>query len=58
MYPTWVFCSFSRVPHKLLGIGALRICVYRAVHLARNVQKFFQLLLPKLPGSQVSRKVR
>lgn len=32
MYKAWVFCSFPRVPHNLLGTGALRICAYRVVH--------------------------
>lgn len=42
MYQAWVF-FFLRVPHKLLGIRALRICIYRAVHLARKGQEFFSV---------------
>lgn len=44
-------------PHKLLEVGALMICISRAVCLARNAQEFFQLLIPKHLNSQISRKI-
>lgn len=48
VYQAWAFCSFTGFSHNLLGIGALMICISRAVHLARNAQKFLQLLIASI----------